>query len=422
MIKDSNNYILANNLKFAFKKTSSPVAYCALTVAAGSRVEDLKFAGLAHMCEHMLFKGTKFHTARYINSVIENLGGELNAYTSKEEIVIYSTVLNEDLHKAIRLLFELAFTSIFPEKQLEKEKQVVLDEISSYEDSPAELIYDDFEERLFKGTDLSHSVLGTEETVKRISPEVLLNYIRKYFVPENISFTVVANTDQERVKRLVNAAVNKFYTASLSSTLDLTSHVSRNIAEKAEAELSYIPFTDSLTKDTHQAHCIIGTKGFSYYQEDRIPLAFLINILGGPASNSKLNMALRERHALVYSVEASYNQFCETGCVSIYFGSDKEDVEKCINLIYNEIKLITKIAPTEKALRAYKKQFLGQMTIAVDNAENNCLSMGKSLMVYGNIKNTEDIKKEILDITAEKLLEIGRKILAKDRLSTLIYI
>ena len=410
-------------LKFSFKQMASPVAYCALTAKCGTRDEDPKYNGLAHFTEHMFFKGTVKRRANSINNVLERVGGELNAYTTKEETVLHSTVLREDLPKAIDLLVELAFTSTFPQKELEKERDVIVEEIVSYKDVPADCIYEHFEQILFEGHPLQMQILGEKKTLQKINSEVMKEYNARHFTPSNTAFTVVADYKEEKVAALVKKSVEKYWGKEVEIEIvkEGATSAQKSSAGEAAALQDEEVFHKSIARKSHQAHCIVGTKAYNLYDSRRIALSILVNILGGPASGSRLNMALREKHGLVYNVEAVYTPYADTGIFSIYFGCDKEDVEQCLSLIKKELDRIVETPLSQAALKAAKKQLIGQLSIAQDNAEAQCLSMGKSLAVYGKISNFEQMRHKIEAITSEQLQQVATEVLKWGRMSTLVY-
>lgn len=420
-------------IRFAYKKVNSPVAYCALSVKAGTRDEDPKYNGLAHLTEHMLFKGTEKRTSRSINNLLEKEGGELNAYTTKEEIVLCSTVLQEDLPKAVDLLAELAFTSTFPQKELDKEMDVVFDEIISYKDSPAESIYDHFETLLFKGHPLEKAILGEKKTLRKIDSGILKKFLKNSFTPQNMVFSVVGNIEEKKLAQLIEKSVSK-YTGSSISALHCAEKPAKqeettdDAAEAAELENSGSSlstsnlFSTEIAKRNHQAHCIIGCSAYSYFSGwKRIALALLTNILGGPASGSRLNMILREKHALVYNIEATYTPYSDTGIFSIYFGCDKSLIGKCRELVYKELEKTVETPLSERELKSAKKQFLGQLFISQDNAEAQCLAIGKSVLVFNNIYPFEQTRQQIEQITSAQLQEVAKEVLKRERLSELLY-
>lgn len=404
-----------SGMRFAFRKSASPVAYCAIHIKAGTRFETSGCGGLAHFTEHLIFKGTQDKSAGVINSCIEKLGGELNAYTTKEEIVIHSTILKEDLSKAVSLLTELAFRCVFPEKEIEKEKDVVIEEIKSYKDSPADQIYDDFEEYVFKGTPLSMPVLGKVSALRRIGRDAVTGYYGRMFIPENMVFTIVADMEEERARGFVESALAKY--------------LSDGKADERAAPAALLPlsfenqvFNIERIRRNHQSHCILGSRACSFYDSRRIPLILLANIIGGPASNSRLNLLLREKNALVYSVECNYSQFVDAGILTVYFGCDKTHIDKCEKLIYKVFAEAKDHLLSERALKEAKKQLLGQLAIAADSGEAQALSMGKSIMVFDRVIETEENMKNVEAVTAEQILEVAQDVLDRDKISRLLYI
>lgn len=410
-------------LRFSFKQSASPVAYCALSAKCGTRNEEPKYNGLAHFTEHMFFKGTARRKANAINNVLERVGGELNAYTTKEETVLHSTVLKEDLPKAIDLLMELAFTSTFPQKELEKERDVIVEEIVSYKDMPADAIYEHFEQLLFEGHPLQMQILGEKRSLQKIDSSVMASYNATHFTPSNMAFTIVADWDERKVAALVKKSAQKHFGHQVELEIIQEGNMERPGMDSSYREEwgTRSPFHKCIARRSHQAHCIVGAEAYNLYDSKRIALSILTNILGGPASGSRLNMALREKNGLVYSVEAVYTPYADTGIFSIYFGCDKEDMERCLSLIRGELEKIVSAELTPAALKAARKQLIGQLSIAQDNAEAQCLSMGKSLLVYGKISNFEQMRRKIEAITPQELLQVAREILRWDRMSTLIY-
>ena len=403
-------------LTYAVKRSGSAVAYCALSIHCGTRNEAGYHKGIAHFTEHTLFKGTARKRASVINSYLERLGGELNAFTTKEEIVFHATVLKEDLSKAAALLFELATSPTFPEHETETEKGVVIDEIHSYKDSPAEDIYDKFEEMIFEGHPLSTNILGTTASVKRITRKELLNFVKEKFTADKMAFTIVADIDEKKMEKQVLKMADEVFRDSTYTEQEKTQEPA---VELPKAQ----PFDKTLNKRNHQANCIIGGLAPSLYQErERLATVLLCNILGGPANNSILNSVLREKHGWVYGVECSYTQFSDTGLVAISLGCDKANVEKCLAAIEKEISKLQAEPLSERKLKAAKKQLLGQLAISGDNGETQCLSMGKSLLAYGKITGGKETRSLVDGIKAEDIQEMAQTIFAPEKLSKLIYI
>ncbi len=413
-------------LQYAVRKSGSAVGYCALSIKCGTRDEAGYHAGIAHFTEHTIFKGTEHKSASVISSYLDRLGGELNAFTTKEEIVFHATVLKEDLNKAASLLFELATCPTFPEHEIQTEKGVVIDEIHSYKDSPADDIYDKFEEMIFKGHPLSGNILGTPMSVKKISREELLKFVKEKFQPCRMAFTVVADIDEERMEKGVLKLVEKFFGDSAPSCPVQASCEDRTKAPIGCGNYS-VPapeqFSKTLSKRNHQANCVIGALAPSLYQDrERLATVLLCNILGGPATNSILNSVLREKYGWVYGVECGYIQFSDTGLVTITLGCDKTNVEKCLKAIEKEIGKLQSEVMSDRKLKAAKKQLLGQLAISGDNGETQCLSMGKSLLAYGKIHDSKENRAMVDGITAGELREMALKIFDSEKLSILIYI
>ena len=403
-------------LQYAVRKSGSAVGYCALSIRCGTRDEDGFNSGIAHFLEHTIFKGTEKKSASVINGYLDRLGGELNAFTTKEEIVFHATVLKEDLGKASSLLFELATCPTFPEHEINTEKGVVIDEIRSYKDTPSEDIYDRFEEMLFEGHPLSGPILGTVRSVKKISHDELLRFISEKFIPARMAFTVVADIDEKKMERDVLKLIDKFFAKEADSQECQNTY---SVPVKPEIR----KFEKTINKRNHQANCIIGGLAPSLYQEkERLATVLLCNILGGPASNSILNSVLREKNGWVYGVECAYTQYSDTGMVAISLGCDKNNIDKCIAAIHKEINRLQSEPMTERKLKAAKKQLLGQLAISSDNGETQCLSMGKGLMAYGKITDGKETKDLIEAISAEGIMEMARTIFAEENLSRLIYI
>lgn len=402
-------------LKYAVKKSHSAVAYCALSIKCGTRDEQGYPGGLAHFVEHTIFKGTDRRSAAVINGYLDKLGGELNAFTTKEEIVIHATVLKEDLHKAAALLFELATSPSFPEHDIEIEKGVVIDEIRSYKDSPSEDAYDKFEELVFSNHPLSGNILGTAASVKRINRAGLLRFIKEHFTPEKMAFTIVADIDEKKLEKEAVKLCDTFFSDR--------KELQEESGAPASAKLSYTPFEKTFNKRNHQANCIIGGLAPSLYQErERLATILLSNILGGPANNAILNAVLREKNGWVYGVECSYTQFADTGIVAISLGCDKNNLEKCVNAVYKEIRKLQAEPLSERKLKAAKKQLLGQLAISSDNGETQCLSMGKSLLAYGKISEGKQTRDMIEKITASDIQEMARTVFNIEKLSKVTYL
>lgn len=415
-------------MKYAVRRSTSSVGYCALSIKCGTRDEDGYHSGIAHFTEHTIFKGTSRRSSSVINSYLDKLGGELNAFTTKEEIVFHATVLKEDLGRAASLLFELATSPSFPENEIEKEKSVVIDEINSYKDSPSEDIYDKFEEMLFKGHPLSKPILGTASSVKKINRDELARFVKEKFVPSRMAFSVVANIDEARMEKEVRRLAEKFF-KGLSSVQEVTEGKESETLNCNETFCGNKPFCGNepfdkcLNKRNHQANCIIGGLAPSLYMHrERLATVLLCNVLGGPASNSILNSVLREKNGWVYGVECTYTQYKDTGIAAISIGCDKDNLEKCIREIEKELAKLQSEPLTERKLRAAKKQLLGQIAISSDNGETQCLSMGKGLMDYGRVTDDARTRELVESISAQDVQEMACKVFDMKSLSRLIYL
>lgn len=399
-------------IRYAVKRSGSAVAYCSLGIACGTRYEQGFHSGIAHFTEHTLFKGTEHKSSSVINGYLDRLGGELNAYTTKEEIVLHATILKEDLSKASSLLMEIATEATFPDNEVNTERGVVIDEIKSYKDSPSEDVYDRFEEKLFRGHSLSMPILGTPQSVRATSAEELRRFYKEKFVPGSMVFTIVADIDEKRMEADLLRTFDKFFSGS--------GMVSGELTRPESVTLDNV-FDEVINKRNHEANAVLGGYAPSLYEEkERIATSLMSNILGGPAMNSILNDILREKHGWVYGVESSYTQYSDTGIMAISLGCERENTEKCIEAVRREISKLQDNALTDRKLRAAKKQFLGQIAISSDNGESQCLSMGKSLLAYGKVASAEEIKREIEDVSADMIRDMACRIFAPDRTSCLI--
>ncbi|MDR2450037.1 MAG: insulinase family protein [Prevotellaceae bacterium] len=404
---DTCQFTLPNGLRVVYRQSQSNVVYCGLTVNAGARDEPLAEHGMAHFVEHMLFKGTKKYSAHFINNRLENVGGELNAFTSKEETVVHATILENDFGKALELMADMAFNPTFPPKEFEKEKLVVLDEINACKDNPAEQIFDDFEERLFAQTPVGRSILGSEQSLTSMAPQQLHHFVTQHYHPQNMILSVVGKISTKRIEELSS----KYFGAFEAQSRILNRTTPGPCA----------PFRVSQPRNTYQAHCMLGNRAYSLYHPKRVAMSLFANYLGGPASNSLLSTLLREKHGLVYTAEANYSPYADCGAFSIYFGTDKEKVQKCHDIISAAFKKLRETPLEGRVLQRIKKQLIGQLAIATDNAESQMISQAKSLLVFDKVETPEQIKEKINAVTAVELQEIAEEMLHPDRLSVLIY-
>ena len=412
-------------LRYGVRRGGSAVGYCALSLRSGTRDENGFGMGIAHFVEHTMFRGTKRKSASVIASYLDRLGGELNAYTTKEEIVLHATVLKEDLGKAARLLFELATEATFPNGEIETERGVVLDEIISYKDNPAEDVYDKFEGMLFEGHPLGRPILGTTASVRKLKPDDLRAFVKTFFTPDRMAFTVVADIDETVMEKRVLRLVEGIFGGERDtlSSASLRDPIRANAPERVSLSPGACPFSKTVDKHNHEVNAVIGNRAPSLYdQEDRITAAVLCNILGGTASNSLLNKELREKNGWVYGVECTYTQYADTGIAAISFGCDKPNLERCLTALDKILARLRNEPMSERTLKAYKKQLLGQLAISSDNGEAQCLSMGKSLLAWGRIDTSSEMRARIEAVTPEALQKMAARIFDPDRLSRLIYL
>ena len=412
-------------LRYGVRRGGSAVGYCALSLRSGTRDENGFGMGIAHFVEHTMFRGTKRKSASVIAGYLDRLGGELNAYTTKEEIVLHATVLKEDLGKAARLLFELATEATFPDGEIETERGVVLDEIISYKDNPAEDVYDKFEGMLFEGHPLGRPILGTTASVRKLKPDDLRAFVKTFFTPDRMAFTVVADIDETVMEKRVLRLVEGIFGGERDtlSSASLRDPIRANAPERVSLSPGACPFSKTVDKHNHEVNAVIGNRAPSLYdQEDRITAAVLCNILGGTASNSLLNKELREKNGWVYGVECTYTQYADTGIAAISFGCDKPNLERCLTALDKILARLRDVPMSERTLKAYKKQLLGQLAISSDNGEAQCLSMGKSLLAWGRIDTSAEMRARIEAVTPAALQQMAARIFDPDRLSRLIYL
>ena len=403
-----NIHTLSNGLRIIHAPNQSAVAYCGFAVDAGTRDEADHEQGMAHFVEHLLFKGTKKRHAWHILNRMENVGGDLNAYTNKEETIVYSAFLAEHFPRAVELLADIVFHSTFPQQEIDKEVEVIIDEIQSYEDSPSELIFDDFEELLFPNHPLGRNILGKPDLLHQFKSEDALRFTSRYYRPENVIFFVQGNVDFKRVVRLVERA-----TADVAPSTESYSRRRPDL---------YVPRSLTLHRDTHQAHVMIGSRGYDAHDEKRTALYLLNNILGGPGMNSRLNVSLRERSGLVYNVEANLTSYTDTGVFCIYFGTEHDHVDRCIRLVKKELKRLCEKPLSTNQLNAAKKQIIGQIGVARDNAESTALGMAKTFLHYNKMDDPQEVFQRIEALTSKELWEVSNKMFAEEQLSTLIYL
>ena len=459
-----NTHTLDNGLRIIHLPSDSQVVYCGYQINAGTRNEEPGEEGLAHFCEHVTFKGTERRKAWHILNCLESVGGDLNAYTNKEGTVYYSAILKEHIARAVDLLSDIVFHSVYPQAEIDKEVEVICDEIESYNDSPAELIYDEFENILFKGSPLGHNILGTSEQVRAFKTEDALRFTQKLYRPDNAIFFAYGDIDFKKLVKLIGKALTddssgklaeKGCHADFADDADFSGETGdTGFAGARDSEITQMSQAPQMTqisrgamdsqgaidsmgsmdpmgspagqtivmqKNTHQAHVMIGTWAYDVNDDRRMPLYLLNNMLGGPGMNAKLNLALREHNGLVYTVESTMVSYGDTGTWSIYFGCDEHDVKRCLRLVRKELDKFMQKPLSDAQLKAAKKQIKGQIGVACDNRENFALDFGKSFLHYGWEKNVDRLYEQVDEITAAQIQAVAQELFDKDRLTTLIF-
>ena len=410
MAEGVRTYRFENGLRLIQIPSPTNVAYCGISIDAGTRDEEVGEEGMAHFCEHMMFKGTERRRAWHIINRMEAVGGDLNAYTNKEETVVYAAFMKEHLERAAELIFDIVFHSTFPQHEMDKECEVIVDEIESYNDSPADLIFDRFEDLIYEGNCLGHDILGTAERVRGFKTEDTLRFVRRLYRPEKMVFFVFGDVKFERVQRMVEKLVRGLDCPETLGMLETT---------KSLIQPRYGIFTER--RSTHQAHVMMGRAGYGSKDERRIALYFLNNILGGPGMNSRLNIALREHKGLVYTVESSLTNYTDTSTWAIYFGCDEEDVEKCLKIVRGELDRLMNEPLTERQLGAALKQIKGQIGVACDNFENYALDVAKAYLHYNKFEGMKDTIEHLEKVTPQRLQEVAREMFDGKGLTTLIF-
>jgi predicted Zn-dependent peptidase len=407
MTVQTYSHTFPNGIRLVHLPDSSPVAYCGIIVNAGTRDEEESESGMAHFVEHLLFKGTKKRKAWHILNRLDAFGGELNAYTTKEETVVHATVLSDYYEQAMELVADVIFHSTFPKHELEKEKEVVLDEIRSYRDSPSELIFDDFETMLFAGERFGRHILGDQKHIKKFTSEKAQHFVNRCYNTDEMVFFSLGNIDFKKIIRW-----GEKYLAQIPA-------VPRNFERTLPSPV--VPQQKTLKKNTFQAHFMTGNRAFALSDERRMALHLFNSILGGSSMNSRLNLALRERNGLVYSVESLYTPYCDTGVFCIYFGCDKKNLDRCISLMNKELKILQENKLTSLQLAKSRKQLMGQLAIMSEHKENLALNMGKSFLHFNRFDGLEAMYRQLEAVTPENIFNIANEITADAALTTLIY-
>lgn len=400
-------HTLPNGIRCVLKQVRSAVCYCSMTIGAGSRDERVGEFGMAHLIEHTLFKGTLKRKAYQVNCRLENRGGEINAFTTKEETVVHATVMKGDFAKAVELMDDIIFHSTFPEGEVEKEKEVIYDEINMYKDSPDERIYDDFEDLLFEGSEMGHNILGRKRTISHIGSEQIKSFVARNYTTDNMVFAAIGPISP----RQFVATVERYFGAEVATRKE-DGRKAPEVVRQFQKSVSH--------PSHHQVRSVVGTRAYALNDKRRLSLIMMTNILGGPSAASRLNVALRERNALTYCVEALYTPFSDCGMFTIYFSCEKEKLEQCRKIVAEEIERIKTVPLTTRQLAIAKRQFLGQFSISTENNEAYMLGVGKSYLVFDSVDNLDEVYRKVEAITPEDIRSAAQEVLSE--LSSLTYI
>lgn len=400
-------YRLPNGIRCVLKSVRSEVCYCSMTIGAGSRDEQEGEYGVAHLLEHTLFKGTQKRKAYQVNCRLENRGGEINAFTTKEETVVHATVMKGDFAKAVELIGDIIFHSTFPQEEVEKEKEVVCDEIAMYQDSPDERIYDDFEDMLFAGSQLGHNILGRKRNLAKLHSEHLRRFVERNYTTDRMVFAVIGNVTPKRFRDTVER-----YLGMEPPTTAQNRRVEPQPVERFERSISH--------PSHHQVRCVLGGRAYPLGDKRRLALIMMTNILGGPSAASRLNVALRERNALTYCVESLYTPMSDCGMFTIYFSCEKEKLGQCRQIVAEEICRIMDTPLTQRQLAVAKRQFMGQFAISAENNEAYMLGVGKSYLVFDDVDSIDEVYRQVDEIGPEDIQAVAKEILPT--LSSLTYI
>ncbi len=399
---------LNNGIRIIHKQTLDDVAHCGIIINTGSRDESEKEEGIAHLIEHVLFKGTRKRKAFHILNRIDAVGGELNAYTTKEETCIYASFLTRYFERSLELIADITFNSTFPEKEIVKEKAVIEDEINSYLDNPSEQIFDDFDAQIFSDHSLGKNILGTPASLKKIKRKDILNFVQRNYSSNQIVFSSIGNIPEAMLKRLMEK--------HLGSIKLKASTQKRNSFKK------YRPTTIETKKDTNQSHCILGNVAYGVNHKDRTSLVLLNNLLGGPAMNSRLNLSIREKYGFTYNLESNYAIFTDIGLFSVYMGTDTKYIERCVQLVHKEMDLLKNKKMGTQQLQNAKQQLIGNIALAQESKVNLMLSLGKSILLFNKVDKLSDIYKKIESISTDKILAIANEVFETKQLSRLTYL
>ena len=430
--------ILDNGLRVVYAPSPTNTVYLGLALDAGTRDETNEESGMAHFAEHLSFKGTHRRTSRQIITYMESVGGDLNAFTGKEETVYYCTCQKEHFHRAMDILFDVVFHSRYPQEEMDKEVEVVIDEIESYNDSPSELIYDDFEAMLFQGHPLGRNILGDADRLRTYKTEDVLNYTHRLYVPSNAVLFVYGNVSEKEIMKQIKHALPTDEGPERPSPLPLHKGGEYNVLLMGHKSVVTTPSPCGrvgegsegsggsgggrvIHKDTHQAHIMMGARAFGGNHEKHLALFLANNILGGPGLSSRLNLALREKRGLVYTVESTLTTYTDTGVWAIYFGCDHHDTEKCKRIVKKELQRLCDAPLSDKALAAAKRQIIGQIALSYDNFESVAIGMGKRMLHYGRTQTKEKMIERIQALTAEQVWDAAKEVFNPENLTILEY-
>jgi predicted Zn-dependent peptidase len=398
---------LKNGIRLVHSLSDIEIAYCGIIVNTGSRDEEDNEHGLAHFIEHALFKGTKKRRSYHILNRLESVGGDVNAFTTKEDTCIYTAFLSQYYSRSLELLSDMVFNSNFPENEIEKEKDVIVDEINSYKDSPSDLIFDEFEDDIFNGWSLGKNILGHPSKIKAYTREDLIRFKEKNYPTNQMVIFSIGKIDFKYLIKLTE----KYF-----------SGVVEKITNQRKLEnIVYLPFNKSKRKKTHQLHCIIGNIAYNFHDEKRTTLSLLNNILGGTSMNSRLSMALREKNGFAYDIESNYTGYSDNGIFSLYFGTDKNKFEKSLKLIYKEFDQLKNNKLGILQLKRAKQQLIGQIAISAENKENSAINLGKAIMLFDKMDSLEELNQKIEEVKAEEIMEVANEILDTNKLSILVF-
>ncbi|MEI6124028.1 MAG: pitrilysin family protein [Bacteroidota bacterium] len=399
---------LSNGIRLIHKNSNSPIVHIGFFIDAGSRDETEQELGMAHFIEHVVFKGTQKRKSYQIFNCIENVGGELNAFTTKEDTCIHASITKEYFEKAAELISDVAFNSIFPEEELSKEKDIIVDEIFYYKDIPEELIFDEFEEMVFAGHSLGRNILGNPAIIKKFTKKDIYSFIQRNYTPNNMVISVVGDIEFSKITQVIKKHFEVAFSKSEKTSI-------------RKAFASYKPSIKNIPKKIFQSHCIMGNVAYSHFNKHKVGLTLLNNLLGGPASNAILNMSVREKHGLTYNIESNYAPYFDTGIFSIYVSADNGSLDKAVRLINKELKTLRDHKMGVLQLSRAKKQLIGNLALSFESKISEMLSIGKTCMIFNQVDTIEDINKKIEKITAEELLQISNEIFDVNRFTQLIY-